>query len=244
MRNAACQLPKTSKPIVKVDDKAKSLPTPQKPASPTPQKPAPSKTDTDQTPVAASMPPRQHASRWRILRGIVLVLLVLAMVAGGTNWYVRSLDFVSTDDAYVNGHVTHVAPRIAGQVAVVLVDDNSRVHKGELLVQLDKEPFEVQKRIAEAAVASAQADVAAAEAEARGFAGEARSMRFALEHAIEDVDNKVALLKSKIAIRKNVRDRRFLKAGGAGSHAWLSAWNQIDHQTGAEHCQEGVLRAK
>ena len=45
----------------------------------------------------------------------------------------------STDDAYVNGHVTFVAPRVPGQVVRVLVDDNNRVRKGHLIVQLDKD---------------------------------------------------------------------------------------------------------
>ncbi len=54
------------------------------------------------------------------------------------------LNTVSTDDAYVNGHVTFMAPRVAGQVSRVLVDDNDRVMKGDLLVQLDKEPYQVQ----------------------------------------------------------------------------------------------------
>ena len=53
----------------------------------------------------------------------------------------RCSNTVSTDDAYVNGHVTFVAPRVSGQVSRVLVDDNYRVKKGALLVQLDKEPF-------------------------------------------------------------------------------------------------------
>ena len=55
-----------------------------------------------------------------------------------------ALNTVSTDDAYVNGHVTLVAPRVSGQVSRVLVDDNDRVKKGDLLVQLDKEPYQVQ----------------------------------------------------------------------------------------------------
>ena len=44
----------------------------------------------------------------------------------------------------------------------VLVDDNNRVHKGDLLVQFDKEPYQVQVNIAQAAVAAAQADLVAA----------------------------------------------------------------------------------
>ena len=107
---------------------------------------------------------------------------------------------VSTDDAYVNGHVTLVAPRVAGTVTRVLVDDNNRVRKGQLLVQLDKEPYQVQVNIAQAAVAVAHANLVTAQAEVRGAEGQARSLRFNLERAIEDVDNRVALLRSKVAI--------------------------------------------
>jgi membrane fusion protein (multidrug efflux system) len=109
------------------------------------------------------------------------------------------LNTVSTDDAYVNGHVTFVAPRVGGQVTRVLVDDNNRVHKGDLLVQLDKEPYQVEVNIAQASVEAAQADLIAAQAQVRGLAGQTRSARFNLEHAIEDVDNQVAKLRSKVA---------------------------------------------
>ena len=40
------------------------------------------------------------------------------------------LDTVTTDDAYVNGHVTLVAARVPGQVIEVLVDDNYRCQEG------------------------------------------------------------------------------------------------------------------
>ena len=43
--------------------------------------------------------------------------------------------------------LTFVALRVAGQVTRVLVDDNYRVKKGSLLVELDKEPYQVQLAI-------------------------------------------------------------------------------------------------
>ncbi len=79
------------------------------------------------------------------------------------------------------------------------MDDNNRVHKGDLLVQLDPEPFQVQVNIARSAVDAAQADLLAARAQVRGMEGQARSLRFNLEHAIEDVDNQIASLRSKVA---------------------------------------------
>ena len=47
-----------------------------------------------------------------------------------------------TDDAYVTGHLHNLAPRIAGQVSKVLVDDNQLVKAGDTLVKLD--PMEYQ----------------------------------------------------------------------------------------------------
>ena len=109
------------------------------------------------------------------------------------------LNTVSTDDAYVNGHVTFVAPRVAGQVSRVLVDDNYRVKRGDLLVQLDKEPYQVQVAIKRAAVGAAEADLTAAEAQMRGLEAIGGSQRWQLESAMEQVNNQVATLRANVA---------------------------------------------
>jgi membrane fusion protein (multidrug efflux system) len=114
-------------------------------------------------------------------------------------WIETTLNTVSTDDAYVNGHVTFVAPRVAGQVAKVLVDDNMRVQKGDVLVQLDKEPFQVQVSLKRAAVEVAEANLAAAESKARSLQALAGSQRWKLQTASQTVKNQVALLKARVA---------------------------------------------
>ena len=91
----------------------------------------------------------------------------------GIPWVQTTLDTVSTDDAYVNSHVTFVAARVRGQVARVLVDDNYRVHKGDLLVELDKEPFQIAVAIKQAAVDAATADLQVAKSKVRGIEAEA-----------------------------------------------------------------------
>jgi membrane fusion protein (multidrug efflux system) len=125
--------------------------------------------------------------------------VIVAVCLVGGPWVRRSLNTVSTDDAYVNGHVTFVAPRVPGQVSRVSVDDNNRVRKGDLLVQLDKEPYQVKVEIASSGVEAAKADLVVAQAQARATAGQIRSMRFNLDHAIEDVNNQIALLRSRVA---------------------------------------------
>jgi membrane fusion protein (multidrug efflux system) len=109
------------------------------------------------------------------------------------------LESVTTDDAYVNGHVTYVAPRVAGQVSRVLVDDNERVNKGDLLVQLDKEPYQVQVDIKKAALVAAEAELMATRAQVRGTLAQAGSLRWKLQRSIEDVDDSVALLRARVA---------------------------------------------
>ena len=109
-------------------------------------------------------PDKRHVWWWVI--GVVFLIFVLIE---GVPWIQKALSTVSTDDAFVNGHVTFVAPRVSGQVVRVLADDNNRVHKGALLVQLDREPYRVQLNIAQTAVDATQADLVAALANTRGI---------------------------------------------------------------------------
>lgn len=133
------------------------------------------------------------------------ILIVAAIVAGifllvfGIPRVIRVFNTVSTDDAYVNGYVTFVAPRVSGQVARVLVDNNNRVKKGDVLVELDPEPYQVQVAIKQAALDAAQANLLVAQANVRGLIGQARSNRFKLSRAIEDVDNQIALIAARVA---------------------------------------------
>ena len=57
--------------------------------------------------------------------------------------------------------------------------------------------------IKKAAVVSAEADFKAAEAEVRAILGQARSLRWKLQRAMEDVDDKVALLAARVAALKS-----------------------------------------
>src|SRR6218665_828535 len=144
-------------------EESKTEPAATKPAEANPEPPAPA-------PVAA----KQGSP----VKKIILVAVVALALVKGVPWAVHSFRTESTDDAYVNSYVTFVAPRIVGQVAKVLVEDNNRVKKGDILVQLDPEPFQVQVAIKEAAVESAKAGLVVAQATVRGQVAQARSQRF------------------------------------------------------------------
>jgi membrane fusion protein, multidrug efflux system len=68
---------------------------------------------------------------------LVAIFAVALLLFFGIPQLIRAFNTVSTDDAYVNGQVTFVAPRVSGQVARLLVEDNNRVRKGDVLLQLD-----------------------------------------------------------------------------------------------------------
>jgi hypothetical protein len=89
----------------------------------------------------AEPPPLRAGSRrkWLILAAVILILVFRRTSSPRTS--VTALNTVSTDDAYVNGYVTFVAARVPGQIVRVLVDDDYRVKKGDLLVELDKTPY-------------------------------------------------------------------------------------------------------
>src|SRR5262244_544986 len=126
--------------------------------------------------LAKSIPASRDLLTWRrVLVAAVAALILAAVWALVIPWIKLTLNTVSTDDAFVNGHVTFVAARVSGQVSRVLVDDNNRVHKGDLLVQMDKEPFQDAVAVKKAAVDTAEADLRAAMATVRGIEAQARS---------------------------------------------------------------------
>lgn len=85
-------------------------------------------------------------------------LAIIACVAyGGWRWTATGA-VERTDDAYVRADSVLVAPRLAGQLVEVAVDDNQKVKAGQLLARLDDSAFL-------AAQAAAQANVAGAEAQ-------------------------------------------------------------------------------
>jgi len=142
---------------------------------------------------------RKTPRKRKLLAGTLGVVILVVLVVFGIPWIHEMLNTVSTDDAYVNGHVTFVAPRVAGQIARVLVDDNNRVKKGDLLAELDKEPYRVAVSEKQAAVDTATADLQTAIAAARAIEAQAMSQRWNLQRAVEGVDSQVSLLHARVA---------------------------------------------
>jgi membrane fusion protein (multidrug efflux system) len=94
--------------------------------------------------------------RWLAIGAVV----ALAVIAGSIPVIHAAFTHESTDDAFIDGHIITMAPKVAGQVTAVHVEDNQLVKAGDALVEID--PRDYQAKVAEQ-----QGKLAAAEAEAQ-----------------------------------------------------------------------------
>src|SRR5947209_19845692 len=93
---------------------ANTVTAPPNPAAPVADGPA----DGVEPPPASPPAPRALRRRWLVLGSAGAVALVLFLVLG-LPWLRSYFSHESTDDAYVNSHVTYVAPRVTGTVTDV-----------------------------------------------------------------------------------------------------------------------------
>jgi membrane fusion protein (multidrug efflux system) len=96
---------------------------------------------------------------------IWLLVVIIGLAAAALHFYLPTLFYAETDDAYVQADTVSIVPKISAYVTALYVTDNSRFTKGQLLVQLDPRDFNVEVSEAEANLASAQAALTYAKAE-------------------------------------------------------------------------------
>ena len=131
-------------------------------------------------------PPRKRGRQKKVLLAGIAGLVVHITVNFYYSHYIAPYE--STDDAFIDGYVTLISPRVPGQVTRLLVTDTQEVKAGDGLEVIDPRDYEAilaqaradlasarsqasqsraQVKVSEAKVAQAQAAVTAAEAEAQ-----------------------------------------------------------------------------
>jgi membrane fusion protein (multidrug efflux system) len=107
----------------------------------------------------AGRPLRIPSRKVLIISGAALII-VAALAAFGHQWWTVGRFTESTDDAYVGGDITVIAPKVSGFIARVAVTDNQIVHAGDVLVELDNRDYVAARARAVAAVAAQDAAIA------------------------------------------------------------------------------------
>jgi membrane fusion protein (multidrug efflux system) len=95
----------------------------------------------------------------------ILILLVVGGAIAGLLYWLHARHYETTDDAFIDGNVIAVSPRVSAIVQKLYIDDNSSVKKGELLVELDPRDFQAALAQAEGNYASAQGKIQEAQAQ-------------------------------------------------------------------------------
>jgi membrane fusion protein, multidrug efflux system len=134
-------------------------------------------------------PPAQKAPPGK-RRRVFIFLFVIVLIAGiaGLIYWLSVRGYESTDDAFIDGHIVQISPKVYGLVLHVFIDDNSRVKKGDKLVELDPRDYQAalvqaqgnydseqgkleeaqaQVKIAQANIDESQAELAIAQANAQ-----------------------------------------------------------------------------
>src|SRR6266699_2464875 len=93
----------------------------------------------------------------KLRRRVLAIASALVFGAVALIYYAwRILPYESTDDAFIEGHVTQIAPQVAGRVSKVLVRDNQFVNAGDVLGHIESSGYEAKLEQAQANLASAR----------------------------------------------------------------------------------------
>jgi membrane fusion protein (multidrug efflux system) len=111
------------------------------------------------SPAQSPIPTRSLRQRLvRRLRPVLLGTAAIGVAITGAWWFTEGRWIESTDNAYVQGDIAVLGPRIEGDVAMIHVADNQIVHAGDPLITLD--PTDWQARVDQARGAAAEAAAA------------------------------------------------------------------------------------
>ena len=136
--------------------------------------------------------PKKRLKTQHLAAGVVTLA---AAIATGVYYEEMIAPYESTDDAFIETHVSPVAPQVAGRVAQLLVTDNQEVKPGEVLVQIDPSDFQTKLDQERASLAAAQSRLEQAKAqysadEARVEAEKANVTAAAAQARQADADDK------------------------------------------------------
>ena len=106
--------------------------------------------------------PAETSSRKNKMKLLLLAGGILAVVAG-TWYYLYSRAFESTDNAFIDGSVVQISPRVPGQVLRVYVQDNQHVNKGDVIAEIDPRDYQTQLDQAQAGLKTTTAHEAGAQ---------------------------------------------------------------------------------
>lgn len=140
--------------------------------------------------------PRRKWLRPLLMFGVPLIILGVV----GYFW-LTSGRYASTDNAYVQQDKVAVSAEVAGRIVKVAVRENQRVKKGDLLFEIDPEPYRIAVAQADAAIAGAQVQVQTLRTSYAGTGADIEAARDQVQAAQEDYARQSELMRRGFTTR-------------------------------------------
>jgi len=149
-------------------------------------------TTAEATPAAAAVaePEKKKGGR-RMALPILAVALLAAGGWYGYQWWTNGRFMISTDDAYIEGDIASISPKVSGYVAAVNVVANQTVKAGDPLVTLDDGDYRLAKEQAAAQIATQKLALGRIDAQiegARASLAQAEAQKTAYEAALSGAE--------------------------------------------------------
>lgn len=148
-------------------------------------------------PVAMEMPAKRRG--W--LRPVLMIGVPLLIVAVVGYFYLTSGRYISTDNAYVKQDVVSISPDVSGRIVSVKVRENQAVKAGDVLFQIDPEPYRIALEQADAAIAAAKVQVSTMATDIGGANADVQSARADIALAQVTYERQVALMQRGFTTR-------------------------------------------
>lgn len=160
----------------------------------TPEAAPEAKGATAEAPAAVQEPAVEAAAKKKKRSPILPVLGLAALAAAGWygyEWWTNGRFMVSTDDAYIEGDIATISPKVSGYVAKVDVVANQKVKAGDPLVTLDDGDYRIAAEQTEAQIATQKLALSRFDAQiagAKASLAQAEAQKNALEATVRGAE--------------------------------------------------------
>lgn len=123
---------------------------------------------------------------------VISACVIISLIAG-FGWWLYARQFATTDDAFIEGNITYVTPKISAHVVKLHVEENQFVKKGDLLIEFEAAEAAAKLAQAQAVLQTAlanyektQADAALTRVTSRARLNQASSNLEKVKNSVEE----------------------------------------------------------
>lgn len=80
----------------------------------------------------------------------IIILLIIICLTSALIFYINSLRYEITDDAYIEGDMVQISSRVSGQIEEIYIDDNQKIKEGDIVAKIDDRDYKIKLEQAQA----------------------------------------------------------------------------------------------